>query len=505
MTSRFDESTSDEESIPEPIRPCLLKEMVTELEELLSNYTIENAYRAGMGRMKKTNIRSIYWKIFLGEVSHPPKAESKKMTAAEILDQWEVDVMEKRKLYHSHKEKHHVDPHADVDDEDDELLMVENPLSDDKDSRWSIYFKQKQVQREIEKDLTRMSGDDILFEKPEIRALMLNILKTFSLENLDTGYRQGMHDLVSSFVYFLWYDGHSLKTATPAIKQSISPEILDILEIMLPTQTADIEADAYFLFDRLMNGKESNLKSWYKVVRDRSKNPDEETPITRLCSRLQSTILPCYDAKLAKHLHQHGVEPTVYALRWFRVWFIREFDISGSAPLWDAVLTELLYHSVNNSATISYSDSGLTPLEMGLLPLIGAAMLSFVSKELQSRDYSGTLKRLMRYPPVEDVTVFVEKAVDWSGSPLKAFLPRRHAVAVTDEAPLRRAPAPLVPVPQEVKPSATKQSASPVLSTMSGMTPKAQLDRLQKSNVDLSKRLQGILTQFQYVLLFIDS
>eukprot|EP01060_Flectonema_neradi_P010424 TRINITY_DN1750_c0_g1_i4.p1 TRINITY_DN1750_c0_g1~~TRINITY_DN1750_c0_g1_i4.p1 ORF type:complete len:561 (+),score=87.33 TRINITY_DN1750_c0_g1_i4:237-1919(+) len=491
MTSRFDESTSDEESIEEIVRPCLIVEMGKELEELTWSYTLEYVYQAGMGKMKKTKIRSIYWKIFLGEVTPPPSSKDKKISEEEILDQWEVDMLKNRKLYISHRDKHHVDPHEDVDD-DEEALMIDNPLSDCKDSKWSIYFKQKQIQREIEKDLTRMSGEDILFEKPEIRALMLNILKTFALENPDTGYRQGMHDLVSSFVYFLWYDGHSLRSATPALKQELKPQTLDTLEAIIPVSTADIEADAYFMFDKLMNGANSNLKSWYKVIRNRS-STDEETPITRLCSRLQNTILPCYDAQLSKHLHHHGVEPTVYALRWFRVWFIREFDICGSAPLWDAVLTELLHHTVNETSIGSYSESGLTPLEMGLLPLIGAAMLSFVSQELRSKDYSGTLKRLMKYPPVEDVSVFVEKAVDWSGSPLKAFLPRKTAAPADDVVPLRRAPAPLVA--PESSDKNRQPGSQPALSAAG--SPKAQLDKILQSNNELSKRLQNILDQFQ--------
>eukprot|EP00659_Diplonema_papillatum_P015864 gene15864-24242_t len=437
MSDTSSEHGSDDDMLSHA--PCLLEEMVREVDELVGDgaFGIERLYRAGMGGMRKTSVRSLYWKIFLGELSTPLPKEK----PAALLARWTEEIDRKRAGYAALKEKHTVNPIQDVDDDDEDALAIDNPLSDHKDSLWSVYFKQEQIVREIEKDLNRMSADDTsLYERPDVKKFLRNVLKTFALENLETGYRQGMHDVLSAFAYHFYHNAHSLAIAPPELRkrcrQSAScPEILSLIDLTIPIEPEHLEADAYLIFDALLNSPSTNLKSWYKVVK---RGSSEETPIQRLCTRLQSTILPCYNSKLATHLHKHGVEPAVYALRWFRVWFIREFDVKGSAPLWDAVLCEVLYNRTNGEEKRKvYEQTGMTPLEMGVLPLIGAAMLHFIADDLMERDFSGTLKRLMKYPPVEDVGVFVDKAIEWSGNAeLQKHIAKPDLVSASPPSPL---------------------------------------------------------------------
>ena len=500
----FDDDTSDSEE--EVILPCIITEMAEEVEELFNGkFAVEDLWRAGMGGMRKTGIRSLYWRVFLGEVSIPKKGAS----VEDVLTLWEEELEAKRKVYHDLKLQHVVRPKSkDMEDDDEEGLAIDNPLSDHTDSSWNVVFKQSTIEREIKKDLTRMSDESRFFEKAPIPEILLNVLRLFSLEFPDPGYRQGMHDLLGAFVFHFCRNSHSIKTASTEEKKALKSSTLDLLTLVFPTDNEAIEADAYHLFTSLLTSRRSRLLDWYIVVKGNTRGGDE-TPIVRLCHRLQNTILPCYNPRLSNHLNEHGVEPTVYALRWFRVWFIREFGVAGSAPLWDCILCEILFNTVQDVDLAPLEATGLTPLEMGLMPLIGAAMLSYISTDLLAMDYSGTLKRLMRYPPVEDVCVFVTKALEWSDSPLKHFIPAAPVLPPHPEdepvvipRPVVKGGRPGVSVAGVTAPGGPPCSPKHMTGLCSNTVCRRNLREVVQTQHEIGVGLQNIIDRFQYGFLF---
>eukprot|EP01064_Diplonema_japonicum_P000333 TRINITY_DN10230_c0_g2_i1.p1 TRINITY_DN10230_c0_g2~~TRINITY_DN10230_c0_g2_i1.p1 ORF type:complete len:573 (+),score=95.43 TRINITY_DN10230_c0_g2_i1:73-1719(+) len=488
-----DDTLDDEEEVEELKIPLRFDDMVREVEEVFKDFKEDTLYKMGMGGMRQTSIRSLYWKIFLNTVSTP--SENSKM--GETLGKWESEIDASRKRFSEMQKKHEVNICKDVSDDDEEALAIENPLSDHKDTSWAKYFKQNQIEREINKDLSRMSADDDrLYERPDVRTTMLTVLRLFSLENSDTGYRQGMHDVLSSFIYFMYFEANSITSASPEQIKSCSPETLDLLEAMIPTEQEDIIADAYILFEYIMNDPSTSIKTWYKVV---GRGSQGDTPIVKLCNRLQDEILPKFDPKLAAHLKSHSIQPTVYALRWFRVWFIREFDVSGSAPLWDAVFTEVLYRRMKKitKSSVQVEDES-SPLEYGIFPMIGAAMLHYLSEDLQERDFSSTLKRLMKYPPVENISVFVERAVEWSDSPLANYLPVSQLPSPPKAAPKPVNPSPLLPKPA-VKPAvAGPEETFPAASATASVSHyQRKLEELTRSQKEMGNQLQTVISAFE--------
>ena len=456
---RFDSDSESESHFDEEEHMhVVLGDMAAEIETLFDgSFTVDRLYEAGVGGLRKGNLRIVYWKVFLGLLSVPENGS----TVEDVLERWEVESERSREKYAALKAQHAINIKSrHLEDDDEEGLAVDNPLSDHQESSWGDYFKHSQIEREIQKDLTRMSDEVAFYEKRHIHDLMLNALRMYTLEYPDPGYRQGMHDLLGTFVYFFYRNNHSLRASTAADKKKLKPATLDLLTLVLPTSEEDLEGEVFQLFEALLQGKRSRLVDWYIVVRSGVRN--EETPIMRMCKRLQSTVLPMYDNELYKHLKEHDIEPTVYALRWFRVWFIREFGVRGAAPLWDAVLCEILYHTVSDTDIGVLEASGLNPLEMGVMPLISAAMLLYLSADLRSYDYSQTLKRLMRYPPVEDVHAFVTKSLSWSETPLQKYLPK--------ELPPPPPPSPPQPAVQPQTAAVPEAPAAPAANSKSSST-----------------------------------
>jgi len=121
-------------------------------------------------------------------------------------------------------------------------------------------------------------------------------------------------------------------------------------------------------------------------------------------SRIWAT-LEAVDAQLHEHLTQAGVQPQLFLLRWLRLLFGREFHTQDVVALW----TVLLDH---NGADLTEA--------------MAVAMILFLRAQLLAApDFAALLRRLQKFPPVEDVTVLAESA--------RALLPALHAVAIKDQ------------------------------------------------------------------------
>lgn len=78
--------------------------------------------------------------------------------------------------------------------------------------------------------------------------------------------------------------------------------------------------------------------------------------------------------------------------KWLRLLFGREFHLQDLLILWDAIF--------------AFGRS------LKLVDYICVAMLIYIREQLLQMDEMTVMKRLLKYPPVEDITVFVRKAVE---------------------------------------------------------------------------------------------
>jgi hypothetical protein len=93
-------------------------------------------------------------------------------------------------------------------------------------------------------------------------------------------------------------------------------------------------------------------------------------------------------------------------MKWARLMFGREFHIDDVSLLWDALFAMRAAGREPSLAADSWTNA---PLPQSI-ELVAVAMVVREREFLMSRDYSQALKRLMKYPPVENVLSFAARA-----------------------------------------------------------------------------------------------
>jgi len=115
------------------------------------------------------------------------------------------------------------------------------------------------------------------------------------------------------------------------------------------------------------------------------------SPVVKKCRRIHYELLSQADPELFQFLEDMDMEPQLYVLRWVRLLLGREFHLEDALLLWDAIF--------------AYGE------DLALLDYIIVAMLIYIRQSLIGKENSLCLQRLFNYPPVEDVFLFVEKAL----------------------------------------------------------------------------------------------
>jgi len=260
------------------------------------------------------------------------------------------------------------------------------------------------------------------------------MLFIWAKENSDISYRQGMHELLSPILLVLYRDAQIVDNLK--YLNEVNPNVNHILKILDRTY---LEHDTYCLFEKLM----SKMKEFFivessqivkapkrgiatnspldSVLLGPQKVDENDTPIFKICNKIQYTLLEKKDPELHRHLIRMAIEPQVYLLRWVRLLFGREFHIDDSIILWDAIFADC---GGFRSDVKSPSD-----IDLSLVEHISVAMLHYIRKHLLTSDCSNCLRRLMRYPPVEDVHIFVEQALESRTRPT-SLLPGMESMVV---------------------------------------------------------------------------
>lgn len=127
---------------------------------------------------------------------------------------------------------------------------------------------------------------------------------------------------------------------------------------------------------------------------------ESASEVVRKCYHIHHEILRKFDPDLYHYLERHQIEPQLYCLRWVRLLLSREFHLEDVLVLWDALFA--------GSPDFSLVDHMIV------------AMLIFIREDILNKDYSSCLKRLFKYPPVEDVHIFVTEGIQMSNPTTKA-------------------------------------------------------------------------------------
>lgn len=485
-------------------------DILTELQRVTqSSNPYKTAVTAGLsGNIKPGLLRSIYWRIFLGIL---PTPRSKPSSTQTILEKWDDEMHAIRKKYlewkkaasgadkragrkdeaaaaAAKKKTRFGDSDSDSDDED--VVKKENPLSTHAESTYAKKFQRQKVEEIVAKDMGRLWSDDPFFEDDTVRANMQNILLDyccpvedescpFFLEGCTgqgTGYRQGMHEILSLIFYVVHRDAETVAAVKPTAPLSTSSgdddtndDDFSILQSLC--SKSSVVSDSFIIFAAVMSsGNGLGLVEWYHGTVSSPKGgvssptslndgalkitPNEITDniVVDVANDIQLSGLKQLDEALWRKLNKElDIQPTSYLLRWLRLLFLREFSFSHASLIWDAVLAEYSWRKCEEGEQ-SYK------LGDSIVPDIALSMLLYVSSDLMGSDYSYALRRLMRYPPVEDTRPIISKSIErrHRGSRLALLagvMPSAHPKPVASATPVPAAPVPVTsPAPAMLPP-----------------------------------------------------
>lgn len=280
--------------------------------------------------LQSSRIRSIYWRILLTLGDSPP-------------DTWMTQINKQRdtysELYNKYMNNNIVD---DIDNHLDPLTASIQQNKAISNGVWPEYWYNTQLLDDIKKDLCRTHGELLYFQSATIQCIMCNVLFVWCKQHPELSYRQGMNEIVAIVVYVLYNDIH-----TDNHPNHHKPHILYHM-----LQLRYIEHDVYTVFNLLMNV----LSPLYNTDQNSSTN------ITQRCQQLESQFIQQLNPELHQHLQFNHVSTQLYALRWYRLLFTREYnDIDDILVLWDSIIAHretMLYYCdcVCSALIIAHTD-----------------------------------------------------------------------------------------------------------------------------------------------------
>jgi hypothetical protein len=346
---------------------------------------------------------SICWRVFLGVLPLD-------------TNEWPATLCESRRAYEELCKVHVTDPRARAAQSGEAAAVVDDPLSEREDSVWREFFKDEELRELIRRDVDRTYPEYAFFRMPAVQDLLVNLLFLYSKLNPDVSYRQGMHELLAPCVFLLSREYFGGPYGCPAAPPGDMPELLSSL-----LDGTFLAHDAYTLFSRIM----MCAKDWYRVetsiptslpqrsslfsnaaipttdldaalraaqsAGSLSALDEPKSAIMKRINSIHGVLLREMDYGLFERLNKLGVEPQLYGLRWVRLLVGREFHLHDVLRIWTAIFAD--------SPSLSFID------------YVCVAMLMHIREQLMALDYSGALRRLMKYPPVEDVSLIVQHAL----------------------------------------------------------------------------------------------
>lgn len=272
----------------------------------------------------------------------------------------------------------------------------ENPLLPSQESTYAFQFRVDRLRREVRKDLDRLFWDLPLFDHPTTKLDLEHILISYCLST-NTEYKQGMHE-VTGFLYYITQRDVSVlgNAATPSPRGSSDDVERALCTYVLSGRECKC-AVPLALLTHIMSPQGLNLSSWYYA-----ENDNDNGGVVAAAERVQQDLLKQVDATLQQQLDvEYGIHSVTYLVRWLRLLFLREFGFSQSTTIWSVILVEWLLCKRRGQAYV---------LNDSVVLYIATAMLQYIRQELLT-DSTSALRRLMRYPPVEDVRPILTAAI----------------------------------------------------------------------------------------------
>jgi len=180
----------------------------------------------------------------------------------------------------------------------------------------NCYEKNQDAFRQIQIDIPRMRSLTPLFEQKIVQRIFERILYVQAVLYPDSGYVQGMNDLLTPFfAVFL----------SEFVPESAEIEKFDVSKLT-KEQIEIIEADSFWCFTSLLDTVQDNYTF-------------RQPGIQRKISELQY-LMTRIDADLTRHLRVNQVDSFLFSFRWMNNILMREIPLRATIRLWDTYLSE---------------------------------------------------------------------------------------------------------------------------------------------------------------------
>ncbi|CBZ54854.1 hypothetical protein NCLIV_052790 [Neospora caninum Liverpool] len=267
-----------------------------------------------------------------------------------------------------------------------------HPLASTADNPWSQKQQNDSLMEEIWKDIERTFADRTLFCRDSTRKALQRILFTWSRQNPDVSYKQGMNELLAIFFLVCVREQVPVSSDSGSFPENVSPHV----RVLLSANATDIEADAFSLFNALMN--DFLMRAAYipppaapkpvaspmgnilgkgaagalgGLVGTTSPAPQtHQSAILWRCSHIFHSLLRKADSTLYEHLVGVDIQPQLFLLRWLRLLFSREFHVQDTIFIWDAIFADAYLRNrasaaASSSPSVSSSSGSAIPSREG--------------------------------------------------------------------------------------------------------------------------------------------
>ncbi|BGP54891.1 hypothetical protein JCM8202_003400 [Rhodotorula sphaerocarpa] len=253
-----------------------------------------------------------------------------------------------------------------------------NPLGLEEENPWISWFEDLELRKVIRQDVLRTFPEVDYFRSAPVQHRLTDLLFIFCKLTPQIGYRQGMHELLAPILWLVDYD-----SLEPTDDEASLPH--------LTLSREHVEHDTWALFSCLMK----SAKTFYDhsasasspnaaSMRSGSSPGPQVQPVIAAAQNIHS-ILQSVDPDLHAAFGRMQVDPQLYAIRWLRLLFSREFPLSDTLLLWDGLFAR---------------DTSLQ-----LTSHVAIAMLLRVRNALlhaAEEGYGDFVQILLRYPACDD-------------------------------------------------------------------------------------------------------
>ncbi|XP_028774084.1 uncharacterized protein LOC114731132 isoform X1 [Neltuma alba] len=439
--------------------PALTDPPLSEPSSVLSSSSDYVSRRSAPENPRFGDLRGLQWRINLGVL--PSSSTS--------INDLRRATAESRRRYANLRRSLLVDPHTPKDGGSSPDLVMDNPLSQNPESTWSRFFRNAELERMVNQDLSRLYPEHgTYFQTPGCQVLLRRILLLWCVKHPECGYRQGMHELLAPLLYVLQidvehlsevrklYEDHFTDTFDGLLCQEndlsynfdfrkspdllndeigspgsamkvknldeLNPEIQTIVllsdaygaEGELGTVLSEkfMEHDAYCMFDALMNGTNGSVAMADFFSFSPAAGSHTGLPPVIEASTALYHLLFLVDSSLHSHLVELGVEPQYFALRWLRVLFGREFSLYNLLIIWDEIFAS--ENCKVEKGPDNERDCGFqilySPRGAFISALAVAMLLHLRSSLLATENPTTCLQRLLNFPEDVNIKILLEKA-----------------------------------------------------------------------------------------------